>query len=144
LADQNHATEVKLSEDDRLRLVMWIDANAPYHDRFVNKRAAAAAYNLPQDPDLQKGLAAIHQRRCAACHAVADVTRLDWIDIRAPQQSLFLTAPLAPASGGTGKCREAVYPGPADADYQAALGLVAAAVERLRANPRRDVQALQE
>jgi mono/diheme cytochrome c family protein len=144
LSDQNHAAEVKLGTDDRLRLAMWIDANAPYHDRFVNKRAAASPYNMPQDEELQKGLAAIHQRRCAACHEVADVTRLDWIDIREPQQSLFLAAPLARASGGNGKCRESVYPNPADADYQAALGLVAAAVDRLRAHPRRDVQSLQE
>ena len=38
LTDKNHVNDVKLSADERLRLVMWIDANAPYHDRFVDKR----------------------------------------------------------------------------------------------------------
>ncbi len=31
---------VRLSPEDWERLVTWIDANAPYHDHFVNKRAA--------------------------------------------------------------------------------------------------------
>lgn len=30
--------KVKLDADEWLRLVTWIDANAPYHDRFIDKR----------------------------------------------------------------------------------------------------------
>ena len=30
----------RLSADERLTMTMWMDANAPYHDRFVNKRAS--------------------------------------------------------------------------------------------------------
>ncbi len=50
LADKDHAGEVQLNAEQRLRLAMWIDANAPYHDRFVNKRAEKTGYNLPADP----------------------------------------------------------------------------------------------
>jgi hypothetical protein len=32
--------KVKLDADEWLRLVTWIDANAPYHDRFIDKRPA--------------------------------------------------------------------------------------------------------
>jgi hypothetical protein len=143
LADKNHADEVELSAEQHLRLAMWIDANAPYHDRFVNKRAEKAGYNLPADPELLKGLTAIHQQRCAACHKPADVTRTDWIDIRRPEQSLFLIAPLAKESGGTGKCGASAYRDSADPDYQAAVSMVRAAVDKLWSNPRRDVMSLE-
>jgi hypothetical protein len=143
LADDTHRAEVCLSEEDRLRLVMWIDANAPYHDRFVNKRAKKEAYDLPADRELAERLSKIHQRRCSACHQATDVTRLDWIDIRDPSRSLFLAAPLAASSGGTGKCRPEVYRDAEDVDYQAALRLVESAVDRLWNYPRRDVQSLQ-
>ena len=39
----------KLSPDDWLRLVTWIDANAPYHDGFINKRFEPQPYDLPAD-----------------------------------------------------------------------------------------------
>jgi len=142
LSDKDHAEAVRMSAEQLLRLAIWIDANAPYHDRFVNKRAEKAGYNLPADQDLLKALTALHQQRCAACHEVADVTRTDWIDIRHPEQSLFLTAPLPKPSSGTGQCRSAVYPDRTDPGYQAALGLVRQAVDKLWADPRRDVMSL--
>lgn len=142
LADQNHAREVRLNAGERLRLAMWIDANAPYHDRFVNKRTDRPAYNLPGDPELINRLTAIHQRRCAACHQPAEVTRTDWIDIHRPERSLLLAAPLTKESGGSGKCAGSVYRASADPDYQAARALVRNAVDKLWSNPRRDVMSL--
>lgn len=134
--------EVTLSADERLRLTMWIDANAPYHDHFVNKRPAQAAYDLPADQALARNLAAIHGRRCASCHKPAEVTRLDWIDLQAPERSLFLLAPLAQASGGTGKCKGIVYQDRTDADYVAVLKLTKDAVDRAWTHPRRDLVSL--
>jgi hypothetical protein len=142
LGDRNHRGKVTLSADDRLRLVMWIDANAPYHDRFVNKRPGSPVYDLAADRELWAHLAAIHARRCGPCHKAAEVTRLDWIDIHAPPRSLLLAAPLPAAAGGSGKCRPTVYASRHDADYQAALGLVRAAVAKTWTHPRRDVQSL--
>ncbi len=142
LEDRHHTESVQLSADEWLRLTMWIDANAPYHDRFVDKRAAAPAYDLPADPDLPKHLQAIHARRCAACHVPAQVTRLDWIDPRDARHSLLLTAPLARSAGGRGSCRPAVYRDTTDADYQAVLRVLSRAVERARAQPRRDMASL--
>jgi len=40
LTDDLHKKEVKLSGADWYALVTWIDANAPYHDVFFNKRPA--------------------------------------------------------------------------------------------------------
>jgi hypothetical protein len=137
-----HDREVRLSEDDRLRLTLWIDANAPYHDRFVNKRPEKPVYDLPADQILTRNLAALHHRRCVGCHQPAEVTRLDWIDLQRPERSLFLLAPLARTSGGTGKCSGTVYRGQMDADYQEALKRTQEAVERAWSNPRRDLVSL--
>ena len=42
LRDKKHR-DVKLSPEDHLRLVTWIDANAVYHDRLIDKRPANGA-----------------------------------------------------------------------------------------------------
>ena len=63
---------VKLSPDDWLRLVMWIDANAPYHDGFVNKRPAVPPYDLAADQGL---LRADHRRPPAAVCRVPQARR---------------------------------------------------------------------
>ncbi|MDR1383941.1 MAG: discoidin domain-containing protein [Planctomycetaceae bacterium] len=81
--------------EDWYRLVAWIDANAPYHDRFVNSRPAAPAYDLTADVDLKQTILSVHRKRCAECHQAEDVSRLDWIDLNAPEKSRFLLAPLA-------------------------------------------------
>jgi hypothetical protein len=139
LGKEPHSQRVKLSAEDQLRLAMWIDANAPYHDRFINKRAAQPAYDLAADRELHGKLKAIHERRCAGCHRADEVTRLDWINLHDAQRSLFLHAPLAKCSGGAGKCDGVVYADAQDADYRAALHLVSAAVQRAWAQPRRDL-----
>jgi hypothetical protein len=139
-----HPEKAPLNDDERLRLLTWIDANAPYHDRFINKRPATPAYDLPADSDLRAQLGAIHERRCAACHPAADITRLDWIDLRDPARSLFLTAPLAQDSDGRERCTPPTYADSNDPDYRAARALVEAAVARQWERPRRDVAALKD
>ena len=89
---------------------MWMDANAPYHDTFVNKRPEKPAYDLAQDDELLDKLRGMHEQRCAGCHATEIVSRLDWIDIHQADGSLFLRAPLAKSSGGTQKCGQASMP----------------------------------
>ena len=38
LDDEWHRKEVELNPTEWLSLVTWVDANAPYHDAFLNKR----------------------------------------------------------------------------------------------------------
>ena len=141
LTDATHRTAVTLGEEERLRLVMWIDANAPYHDRFVNKRSPNPVYDLAADRALRQRLQALHQRRCTPCHAAEQVSRLDWIDLQAPAGSLFLSAPLARSAGGLGRCSRPVYADTSDPDYRTALDWVEAAVQRAWREPRRDLVA---
>ena len=51
LSKAPHTERVTLSQDERLRLTMWMDANAPYHDTFVNKRPEKPAYDLAHDDE---------------------------------------------------------------------------------------------
>ncbi len=136
------AKRAKLGREDLWRLVTWIDANAPYHDAFINTRPEKPPYDLPADRNLLGKLSAVHARRCGPCHKPDEVSRPDWIDLRQPHKSLFLTAPLAKESGGTGKCSRPVYKTPTDPDYQTLRGLVETAVQRTWQSPRRDLQAL--
>jgi len=142
LGDKDHREKVRLPKEDRLRLAMWIDANAPYHDRFANKRAPTPAYNFAGDAELKRKLGQIHGQRCGACHKTAEITRLDWIDLRDAKESLFLTAPLAREAGGRARCGQTVYPAAADPDYRAARRLVEDAVKKAWQNPRRDLVTL--
>jgi hypothetical protein len=142
LAKAPHTERVKLTEADRLRLVMWIDLNAPYHDGFINKRPAVPPYDLPSDSGLAAKIESVHARRCVACHKPADVSRLSWIDIQKPARTPFLAAPLPAAAGGSGRCKEPTYRDAADADYQALRAMVEAAVDKAWASPRRDLKAL--
>ncbi len=135
LADEHHVRDVKLSKEDRLRVAMWIDANAPYHDSFVNKRPDKPAYDLPADAALLAGMTEIHAKRCGACHKASEVSRLDWMTLDDPAQSLFLMAPLAQEEGGSGKCAQTVYRDRNDPDYRAVRALVEAAVHKAWENP---------
>ena len=38
LNDELHRAEVKLSEEEWIALVTWVDANPPYYETFINKR----------------------------------------------------------------------------------------------------------
>jgi len=136
--------DIKPGSEDWYRLVTWIDANAQYHDRFVNSRPNDPPYDMPADKELQQTVLNVHSKRCAECHAPDTVSRLDWIDLNAPEKSRFLVAPLAKAAGGTERCGKAIYADQNDPDYAALRKAVEAAVKKAWQYPRRDVEALLE
>lgn len=131
---------IKPGDEDWYRLVTWIDANAQYHDRFVNSRPKHSPYDLPADAALQQLVSETHQKRCAECHTTKDVSRLDWVNLAEPEKSRFLTAPLARSSGGSGACEKAVYTDINDADYSKLLTAIEEAVEKSWKFPRRDME----
>ena len=136
------AKQPEVSDQDRLRLAIWIDANAPYHDGFVEKRPAQPAYDLAADRDLKTQITAFHAQRCANCHNPIEVSRLDWIDLRQPEQSLFLRAPLVSESGTLGRCPSGTYADTNDPQYQEICQLVSQAVQKAWRAPRRDLRRL--
>jgi hypothetical protein len=142
LRDGPCSKRARLSQEDWLRLVTWIDANGPYHDGFINKRPPRMPYDLPNDRELGEKIAAVHERRCAGCHQPAEVSRLDWIALGQPRDSLFLVAPMAQPASPRSRCTGGVYKDPADPDYRALVELVESAVKRAWELPRRDLKAL--
>lgn len=142
LRDGACSKRASLTDEQWLRLVTWIDANAPYHDQFVNKRAEPQPYSLPDDRELLTQIAAIHTQRCGSCHQANDITRADWVDLQRPERSLFLAAPLAKAAGGAGSCDKSTYENCDDTDYRSVLNLVKAAVEKAWKHSRRDLKAI--
>jgi mono/diheme cytochrome c family protein len=143
LAAPPHTDRAKLSGEDRLRLTTWIDANAPYHDGFIDKRPAKPAYDLAADQGLQQRLVDVHGKRCASCHPAEAVSRLDWIDLRDPARSRFLVAPLAGAGGDRPRCSQAVYADTEDPDYKTLGTAVSEAVARQWRQPRRDLVGIE-
>jgi hypothetical protein len=126
LARPSHAA-VKLDDADRERLYTWIDANAVYHDRGLDKRPADGVqpYNLAADTELWKRVSDVTQHACANCHAGAKLARPEWVDLWQPERSPLLACPKA-----------------GEAEVRALRGLVEAAVKETWARPRRDLQAL--
>jgi len=137
------ARRARLNTNQWIRLVTWIDGNATYHDRFVNKRQSPPAYSLPADADLQTAVTAVHAKRCASCHVTADIARLDWVDIHEPARSRFLTAPLA-GGGAARPCSSPTYADKDDPDYRTLLDRTTQAVRKAWQYPRRDLQSLLE
>lgn len=142
LRDGACGRRAKLSDEEWYRLVAWIDANAPYHDGFANKRPRQPPYDLAGDTALRQKLIDMHAPRCGGCHPIKSVVRLDWISVLEPAQSLMLTAPLARRAGGTEKCGRRVYPDRQDPQYQDVLQTIEAAVRQAMDHPRRDLKAL--
>lgn len=126
LGDARHAG-CGLTEDERRRVYAWIDANAVYHDRNIDKRPAdGAPYNLAADKALWTQVGDLQQKSCAGCHAGVNLARSDWVDLWEPGKSRLLACPRAPHA----------------AEWQALKTLVETAVARTWERPRRDLQSL--
>lgn len=108
----------------------------------VNPWAGARTYDIATDRQLEARIAEAHERRCAGCHKTAEISRVDWINLREPERTIFLTAPLDRESGGTGKCGGKGYAGADDPDYQAMRQLISEAVRKSWEAPRRDIEAV--
>jgi hypothetical protein len=93
---------------------------------------------MPADKEFQKTVLSIHQKRCTECHEPEKVSRLDWINLKEPTKSRFLTAPLL------GACGKAIYANQNDPDYKTLWKAVEDAVQKALQYPRRDVEALLE
>ena len=135
---------IKPGDEDWYRLVTWIDANAPYHDRYYNVRSKSPSYDMASDTELQKTILGVHSKRCAECHTPDKVSRLDWIDLNEPEKSRFLSVPLANAAGVTGHRGKTIYQDQNDPDYAALRQVVEDAVKKAWQYPRRDLETLLE
>jgi hypothetical protein len=140
LAKGHHG--VVLSDEDRQRLAIWIDANAVYYDRYEsvygdNRSLFTGAPG--------KSLRETYARRCASCHGKGDGEASTWwlsLNRRDPRASRALAAPLARSAGGWGRCEGTVFADSADPDYQAMLAALGTVHDALVRHPREDVLSI--
>jgi len=142
LLDSGHH-DVELTEEDRLRLVNWIDANAVYYDRYESdaygpKRRIFAGST--------KGvIQEIHKRRCVPCHGSSDGRHDTWwftINWHNVNMSRGLVGPLARSAGGWQRCGEPVFADTSDLDYQKLLAALTSLRDQLAARPREDLLSI--
>ena len=100
-------------------------------------RAEVPPYDLPADQELLGKIHDIHARRCTPCHTPQEVTRADWIDLRARTRACF-SRRSRDCRGR--RCAKPPYADAGDEDYQTLRQLVEDAVQKAWAAPRRDLR----
>jgi hypothetical protein len=141
LLDQGHHG-VRLSNDDRLRLVTWIDTNGVYYDRYQTTYGSRRSIFGGAEG---KTLRTVHARRCETCHGKADGAKDTWwlsLNRRDPKLTRALMAPLAASAGGWGRCDGGVFPDTRDSDYRAMLAAFTSVHRRLSRRPRADLLSI--
>ena len=111
----------------------------PYYPTSASRDITIPGCRQVYPADLDKTLAEVAQRRCAACHAGGKVPRQFYTRITNPQDNPFLLAPLANAAGGTEACGRSVFASTSDPDYQAILKTFDPIAGLLRDRPRLEV-----
>ncbi len=142
LLDAGHH-DVKLTEEDRQRLVNWIDANGVYYDRYQTTVYGAKRHIFT--PSLKKTMDEVYNRRCTECHGSNDGRKDSWwlsLNRRDVKASRMLIAPLAGSAGGWQRCGRPVFAGTGDPDYQKLLGALSGLRDKLSQHPRADLLSL--
>jgi len=142
LLDAGHH-DVDLTEEERLRLVNWIDANGVYYDRYESDAYGPKRNIFTGSP--RDAMNEVHRRRCATCHGAHDGRHDTWwlsISRHDVKMSRALMAPLAQAAGGWQRCGEAVFTDTNDPDYVKLLGAMTSLRELLAKRPREDLLSI--
>jgi len=136
LIDGSHY-DVKLSDEERKTVRLWIDASAPYAGTYASLGGGIYPVHLPQP---------VLAARCASCHGqdkgglTMDGHRVQVAcNLDRPDKSLLVRAPLAKAAGGLGICSGVVFADPGDADYQKLVEAIRVAGGQLAAGKRFDM-----
>jgi hypothetical protein len=151
--DKDGKPQVRLSEPERRRILMWIDLNVPYYGTADTAHPDLPGCRQMYPAALTQVMNDVFARRCAACHQGQQQTmakgwtprtsrwRGDALGLRIerPELNAFLLAPLPKSAGGTGKCGQPVFASTSDPDYQAVLKTFEPLQELARKTPRMDM-----
>ena len=133
---------VTLTDEERVRIINWIDANGVYYDRYENEHYP----NRQLFGDrVRKPMADAYGRRCAECHGQSDGAQDTWwlsLNRRDPKLSRTLLAPLSRSAGGWGRCEGTVFATPDDPDYQILLAALTDLQAELAQYPREDLLSI--
>lgn len=141
--DAEGKPRVQLDDASRRRILAWIDLNVPYYGSSETTHPENPGSRRLYPADLDKTLASVAARRCAACHKDGRVPRPFWTRITHPELNRFLQAPLAKAAGGTEACGRAVFASTDDPDYRAILRTFDQVLAEVQSHPRMDMPGAQ-
>ena len=134
--------DVSLTDEQWLRLVNWIDANAVYYDRYETYTDNRHIFTGSVDQEIRS----VYDTRCAECHGDQDDGRYGtwWRSISRHdvKMSRVLRAPLAQSAGGWQRCEKIVFADTRDPDYQRLLAALAKLRDTMRERPRADLLSL--
>ena len=140
-----------MGEDDRRRVLAWMDLNAPYYGTADTALPDNRACRQIFPRALRGVMDGVYARRCAKCHQAKGVAmkRPAWrtrggindpyLRVSNPHLNDFLLAPLAKSAGGTEKCGEGVFADTNDPDYRAVLKTFEPTDKAIKARPRMDM-----
>lgn len=142
--DEHGKPRVNLDENERRRILAWIDLNVPYYGTSLSNYYDHIGCRQMIPPDFDKVFQRVTRARCASCHrpdnkGVVQIPRKVWLRITHPQLNNFLLAPLAKSAGGTQTCGKAVFESTQDLDYQAILKTFEPLRKMLQKQPRMDM-----
>ena len=137
LSTHREEGRVEMPPEDFRRLVTWIDCNCPYYGTYTFNRPGTSG-GRELFVGHREGLKDVYQRRCRSCHDKFEpyVCRIRLPEVR---KSRALLAPLSKAAGGEEGCKQAVFAGTDDPDFQKLLGILSTIKAEAEANPRADM-----
>lgn len=137
--DERGKSRFTMDDASRRRILSWIDLNVPYYGSSETAYPGRPGCRQIVPDDLEKTLADVAVRRCAACHQGGKIPRREWVRITEPELNPFLAAPLARSAGGSEKCGKPVFLDKSDPDYRKILATFAQVTAMLKARPRMDM-----
>lgn len=136
--DKDGQPRVKVSDEDRRRVFLWMDLNIPYYGTSSSSHKTELGSRRMYPLDLDATLSDVAARRCAACHQ-GSLPRKFYTRVMKPEHNNFLLAPLAKEAGGTQKCGQPVFASTDDPDYQRILRTFDPIHALLKKRPRPDM-----
>jgi hypothetical protein len=137
--DEKGKPRFSMDETSRRRILSWIDLNVPYYGSSETAYPEKIGCRQILPENLEKVLADVAGRRCAACHAGGKIPRREWVRITEPELNPFLIAPLSKSAGGSERCGKPIFLTQSDPDYQKILATFAPVTAMLKARPRIDM-----
>jgi hypothetical protein len=141
--------EVKLSQEEKNMVRLWIDTSATYTGTYASLRSGVYYPTINCEPLVE---------RCGECHASQETREgkvrpwegwsfprhhMDWggtiVNISHPEKSFLLRAPLAKEAGGLGLCSRIVFASKDDPVYMQTLRSIERTHQQLMAGKRFDM-----
>ena len=143
--DSQGIPRVKLNDEEKLILSLWMDLNVPYYGGSNSNYQLNRGCRQQIPADFTRVFAEMASKRCVSCHQQRDSLNVFSypnqfaLRIDNPDLNPFLMSTLDKKSGGTGKCGKAIFKNKEDMDYLEILGTFYDLQKELEQKPRMDM-----